>query len=204
MIGVIDYGAGNLHSVRKSLDRLGLRSRLVSSPCELAGVRGVVLPGVGHFGAAAGELERRGLTAALKEWLAADRPFLGICLGMQLLFEDSEESDGRAPGLGAFRGNVVRLQGPRRLHMGWSFVRSGALREGAGARGPDDWDFSGYYYFVHGYVAVPAEPGVVAAVAEYRRSFAAVVRRGNVLGVQFHPEKSGALGLRLLERWGKP
>ena len=194
MIGLIDYGAGNLFSVRTALARLGRPVKTVEAPEDLAGADRLILPGVGHFGAAVDRLNSAGLVVGLKSWAAAGRPLLGICLGMQLLFEESEEDGGRHPGLGLVAGRVVRLRGPRRLHLGWNAVVP--LRTEAAGIVP------GFYYFVHGFVPRPADPAGVLAESRFgKTSFPAAVGRGSVLGVQFHPEKSGSAGLDFLSRW---
>ena len=198
MIGVVDYGAGNLGSVRNALDRVGLSSRPVAMPEELSGLSGLILPGVGSFGPAAAALDASGMSKGIRAWARSGRPLLGICLGLQLLFEKSQEGDRGRPGLGLFAGRVVRLDGPRAVHVGWNRVRA----VGPGPLAPRDGD-PGWFYFVHGYVVRPEEEAIVAAVAEYGCVFPAVVGRRNVWGVQFHPEKSGPAGLFLLRAWGE-
>ncbi len=184
MIAVIDYGAGNLRSVANALDRIGAPYRLIRSPCELAGATAILLPGVGHFGQMVAALQAAGLTAPLRERLASNTPYLGICLGMQALYEGSEEAPGAA-GLALLRGRVRRFPpGEKVPHMGWTAVEPDGQR----------------YYFAHSYY-VPAEAEGVAATARHGLAVAARVRRGNLEGTQFHPEKSGAAGLDLLRRW---
>ena len=193
MIGLIDYGAGNLFSVQNALNRLGLGSRLITSPAGLKDVERIILPGVGNFGAAAERLRASGVFDALKNWAAAGRPLLGICLGMQLLFDASEEDGGRSPGLGVFQGRVVELRGPRRIHIGWNTI----IPKGARRILPEE-----FYYFVHGFA--PRAENACDILAESRFGetvFSAAVGRGAILGVQFHPEKSGVVGLDLLARW---
>ncbi|MBN2207249.1 MAG: imidazole glycerol phosphate synthase subunit HisH [Candidatus Aminicenantes bacterium] len=197
MIGVVDYGAGNLGSVRNALDRAGLPSRPVATPEDLPGLSGLILPGVGSFGPAAAALDASGMTEGLRAWALSGRPLLGICLGLQLLFERSEEGEAGRPGLGLFAGRVVRLDGPRAVHIGWNRVRV----VGPGPLAPPDEE-PDWFYFVHGYVVRPDEEAIVAAVADYGCVFAAVVGRRNVWGVQFHPEKSGPAGLAVLRAWG--
>lgn len=193
MIGLVDYGAGNLSSVRNAFGRLCQPVKTVRRPEDLDGVNRLVLPGVGHFGAAVERLTAAGLRPLLESWVAAGRPLLGVCLGMQLLFEESEEDGGRNPGLGVFSGRVVRMRGPRRLHLGWNAV---SVRRPEGGLTP------GFYYFVHEFAPRPGEPSSILAESRFGRSaFPAAVGRGPVLGVQFHPEKSGAAGLEFLRRW---
>ena len=195
MIGIIDYGAGNLFSVQKALDYLGLANSIVSNPDDLAPCDKLLLPGVGHFGNAMMRLRDGALLPAIGDWLRADRPFLGICLGMQLLFSASEEALG-VPGLDFFPGQIRAFACRPRLQIGWNSVRAN--------RDSDFWQ-SGqqeHYYFVNGFYAAPAEQAIAAAVGDYGGEFVAAVQRGRVWGVQFHPEKSAASGLELLRRWG--
>jgi len=194
MIGIIDYGAGNLCSVENAMDHLGFEARRVSGPDDLAGLDRLILPGVGHFGMAVRSLHQSGLFPALAGWLADNKPFLGICLGLQLLFQESEEDGFTSPGLGFFNGRVVKLGGPRKLHIGWAEVQTRKA-------------FSvpqGFYYFVHGFLARPDTAGETTATAMFgEMEIPAALERGRVLGVQFHPEKSGASGLELIKRWGQ-
>jgi len=188
LIGIVDYGCGNLRSLENALEFLGLESRRVSAREDVLGMDRLILPGVGNFGHAGAELARRGLGDALKERAALDRPLLGICLGMQLLFEGSEEAPD-TPGLGLLQGRSELFLDPslKVPHMGWSAVDFG--------------DLSGAAYFVHSYF-VPAFPGgrgAAVATARYGRPFLAGFRSGSLAGFQFHPEKSGTYGLNLLK-----
>jgi len=195
MIGIVDYGAGNLRSVRKALDHVGASCRIVSGVGELEGVGRIVLPGVGAFGAAVSRLEERGFLGFLGEWIRADRPFLGICLGLQLLFEGSSESEG-VRGLGFFEGACLRFREGKVPQIGWNRVMTvpgSPLFDGIG-----DGTF---FYFLHGYYAAPADESAVVARTTYGVTFASAVRRGRVWAVQFHPEKSGDAGLRFLANW---
>ncbi|MEF3304319.1 imidazole glycerol phosphate synthase subunit HisH [Paenibacillus sp. GYB003] len=192
MIAIIDYGMGNLHSVSKAVERLGYEARLTSSPDEIAAADGAILPGVGAFGDAMGNLRETGLLDAVLRYADSGKPLLGICLGMQLLFAESEEH-GRHEGLGLLPGKVIRFRGPYKVpHMGWnrlSFRRPSPLLEGLD---------EGYVYFVHSYHAIPGRVDDLLATADYYQAVTAVVGRDNVYGMQFHPEKSGELGMRLL------
>jgi glutamine amidotransferase len=191
-VALLDYGVGNLHSAAKALDRAGAAVRVVGAVAGADGAAALVVPGVGAYGACRAGLGRAGGPAAVAAWLAGGRPLLGICVGMQLAFEGSEEGP-VSGGVGAVRGTVRRLAGPVKVpHIGWDEVtpRPGsALFAGlpAGTR----------FYFVHSY-APPADAAAVAAVCDYGGAFAAAVERGNLFGTQFHPEKSGAAGLALL------
>ncbi len=195
MIAIIDYGAGNLRSVQKAFEHLGCDSRIVAAAADLEQAERVVLPGVGAFGAAIEQLQRSGLLAAVSQWLQEGRPFLGICLGMQLLFSGSEEAPG-VPGLGFLPGYCRRLRSGKVPHMGWNQVRFTAdtMLNNGNPEVP-------FFYFVHSYYAAVKDDEVIAAECQYGSNFTAAVRRGTCLGVQFHPEKSGAVGLRLLENW---
>ena len=199
-IAVVDYGAGNLRSVAKALERSGFDVEVVSDPDRLSDADAVALPGVGAFADAMGALRARGLDQAVREHIEAGRPYLGLCLGLQVLFEESEEH-GRNAGLGWFKGRVERFacadaQGRalRVPHIGWNAVRwSGA--HPVSARLPAE----SHFYFVHAYRAVPADPALAVGCTDYGGPFAAAVARDNVFAVQFHPEKSQDAGHRLLD-----
>jgi glutamine amidotransferase len=193
-VAVVDYGMGNLASVAKALSRSGADARVTQSAVELAGAAGVVLPGVGAFRDAAARLEHSGLGAAVLARIAAGTPFLGVCLGLQLLFESSGEG-GRWPGLGVLAGTVERLETRLKVpHIGWNDLVWGPAGAGM-ARG---LPAPATVYFVHSYAAVPADPSVVAATTDYGGPVVAAVARDNVWAVQFHPEKSSSVGLALL------
>ena len=198
-VRVLDTGMGNLRSVARALERAGATVAVVRTPEEVRRARRLVVPGQGSFGDLAAALDDSGLRDALAEHLAAARPYLGICLGMQILFEGSEESEGA--GLGALRGHVRRLLGgedpddpARRLkipHMGWNEV------EGEHALlPPREW-----FYFVHSFVCEPEEPGDCVGHSEHGARFCAAVARGPLFACQFHPDKSQRAGARLLERF---
>lgn len=197
MIALVDYGMGNLRSVEKALELVGVPVRVTSDPEDLERAAGIVLPGVGAFAEAMENLERRGLSGPLLKAIRRGKPFLGICLGLQLLFEEGEE--GGVPGLGVLPGRVPRLPaGVKVPHMGWNslrFRKPALLWDGI----PD----GSYFYFVHSYYVEPAREDLVAATTDYGISFAAAVSTGNLFGVQFHPEKSSSLGLRILENFGR-
>lgn len=197
MIAVIDYGAGNLLSVEKALRHIGCLCRVTADPGDLSAAEAAVLPGVGSFGDAMENLRKRGLESPIREFVASGKPFLGICLGLQILFESSEESPG-VPGLGVLKGKILRLPGDRGLkvpHMGWNSL---TLKKEGGlfAR------ISGepYVYFVHSYY-LRAEEDIVTATAEYGETIHAAVQKGNLFACQFHPEKSGETGLSLLRNF---
>lgn len=194
MVTIIDYGSGNLRSVQKAVERLGVAARITDDPNVVAESARLVLPGVGAFGDAIAALERRGLVEPIVAHVRADRPFLGICMGLQLLFERGSEG-GQHAGLGLLPGEVTRFElpaGTKIPHMGWNRVDwAGAT---AGRFGPD----GEHFYFVHSYVARPADPSLVAARSDYGGPFCAAVARGRLLATQFHPEKSQAAGMALL------
>jgi glutamine amidotransferase len=190
-LAIVDYGMGNLRSVQKALERVGQAAEVTGDADRIATAPAVVLPGVGAFGACMDNLGRLGLVEPVCAAIAAGRPFLGICLGMQLLFEESEEH-GQHRGLGVLPGRVRRFENGLPVpHMGWNTLR--ARREHPLLEGVAD---GSHVYFVHSYYC-DAPEDVVIADSEYGRPFPAIVGRGRVLGMQFHPEKSQAVGLRL-------
>jgi imidazole glycerol-phosphate synthase subunit HisH len=191
MIAVVDYGAGNLRSIRRALETAGADVVVTSDPAVVAAADAVVLPGVGNAGHAMRVLDDLGLTDVLKEAGASGKPFLGICLGMQLLYRQQDE--GATEGLGLLPGRVRRIAADVKVpHIGWN--RSRLTQDGPLGRAGDEV----YYYFVHSYVAEPDDPADAAAVTEYGEVFPSVVVRGNVWGTQFHPELSSNDGLALV------
>jgi glutamine amidotransferase len=196
-VAIVDYGMGNRRSVQKALEHLGAHVRVTRDPALLAAADGLILPGVGAFAAAMSALRALDLIDPIRAAAANARPLLGICLGMQLLFDRSFEL-GETPGLGLLAGEVTRLEpgpGLRIPHVGWNEVRAvrpAPILAGMPARGTA-------FYHVHSYAVRPSDPVDVAATTTYGETFATVVARGAVMGTQFHPEKSSARGLRLLE-----
>lgn len=199
MIALIDYGSGNIRSVYKALQHEGADVRLTSSPKELEQAAAVVLPGVGAFGDCVQGIRTRGLWEPLQDWLRSGKPFLGICVGYQLLFDESEEANDGARGFGFFSGKVKRFTTPglKVPQIGWNaltFPRPNqTLWRGLPA--------NPHVFFVHSYFPVPLDPGVAIATADYGEVFAAAAASGNVAGVQFHPEKSQSVGLRILRNF---
>lgn len=200
MIAIINYEMGNLRSVQKALQRVGHEAIITSDPAEVARAEKVILPGVGAFEDAIAELHRRDLVGPIKDAIAADKPFLGICLGLQMLFDVSYEN-GKHEGLGILPGEVVRFNVPRELkvpHMGWNGLqirRRPPLLEGL-AEGS-------HVYFVHSYYVKPRDESVIATETDYGGPFCSMIWRGNLFATQFHPEKSQADGLRLLRNFAE-
>lgn len=193
-IAVIDYGAGNLRSIRRALEAAGATVTISTDDAQIRRADGVVFPGVGNAGAAMERLRQLGLVEVINDVVAAGRPFLGICLGMQLLFGRQEEGD--TVGLGLLNGRVRSLPDDIKVpQIGWNRVRW--VRQGAGYQAAEEDDF----YFVHSYVVEPDDPADVIAVTRYGDVFPSVVRHDRVWGTQFHPEKSGDCGLRLVAGW---
>lgn len=196
-IAIVDYGAGNLMSVHNSLDFLGYENKIAASPEVIEQAAGVILPGVGAFPDAMDALHASGLTDAVLE-AAKTKPFLGICLGMQMLFEESDEVR-PCKGLGLLPGRIERIRTSLKLpQIGWNALD--ILRPNAMTEGVQQGD---YVYFVHSFMAVPAEEGDLAAVTDYGARAPAMVARGNLFGCQFHPEKSGKVGLAMLKNFAK-
>ena len=197
MISILDYGMGNLRSVQKGFERIGARARIIRQPDEVKAAPRLVLPGVGAFGDAMENLRERDLIEPIKSFIRTGRPFLGICLGLQLLIESSEEDGGHA-GLGLLAGQVVRFRPVEHAmkvpHMGWNALR---FTQPACSlfRGVEE---GSSVYFVHSYYAAPSDERVTAAVADYGGEFCASVHSGNIFACQFHPEKSQRIGLAML------
>lgn len=196
-IAVIDNGLCNLGSVTKAFEAVGATPKVVRTPAEVEAARadGLVLPGVGALADCVASLKATGLATTVREWIAADRPFLGVCLGMQALFDSSEE--GNTAGLGIFPGKVLRFRLPSEFkipHMGWNTVRfvqpASPLQAGLLADGES-------FYFVHSFHCVPDDPSLVLAECDYGRPFTAAIARGRCFATQFHPEKSQAKGLQI-------
>jgi glutamine amidotransferase len=197
VIAIADYGMGNRRSVEKALEHVGAEPRLTADHDALRAADAIVLPGVGAFPEAMRRIRAAGLDEVIRERAGAGVPVLGLCLGMQLLFERSTEFEGAA-GLALLPGAVTALRAPRVPHIGWNLVtfeRPSALTEGLGA--------AAAFYHVHSYACRPGEPDDVVGVGEYGERFPSIVERGNVMGVQFHPEKSSRDGLALLRNFAR-
>lgn len=198
MVAIIDYGAGNLSSVKKALDFLGAESEITKDRDKIMAASHIILPGVGSFGDAMDSMNRRGLTETVKEAALSGKPFLGICLGLQLLFESSEESPG-VQGLGLLKGKIAEIPKDRGLkvpHIGWNSV---SLKQTDGIfKGIDQ---NSYFYFVHSYYLKGADEDAVAATTDYGVEIECAVQQGNLCATQFHPEKSSKTGLQVLKNF---
>ncbi|MFH0856004.1 MAG: imidazole glycerol phosphate synthase subunit HisH [Candidatus Omnitrophota bacterium] len=205
MIAIIDYGMGNIHSVKKALELFGAKVKVSSNLKEISSCEKLVLPGVGAFGDAMQALEKQGLASLIKEEIKNEKPFLGICLGMHLLFEKSAEAD-RCKGLGVIKGEVKKfpVSDLKVPHMGWNRLKKSetlapkSARECILLRGVPD---GSYVYFCHSYYPEPSNKSVIAATTDYGLDFAAIVCQDNVYGAQFHPEKSQGVGLQMLKNF---
>ena len=200
MIAIIDYGAGNIQSVAKALRHIGCDCTVTKNKKEILASDGAVLPGVGSFGDTVDTMNAYGIKETVKEYIAGGKPFLGICLGMQLLFPESEESPG-AKGLGIFEGTITKIpngDGLKIPHMGWNSLTinpQSRLLKGIGEEP--------YVYFVHSYYLTAKDRDLVAARTEYGVTIDAAVEKDNVFATQFHPEKSGETGLKILRNFAK-
>lgn len=199
-VALIDYGAGNLCSVANALRSMDVEPEIVTSPDGLEGATHLVLPGVGSFGDCMAQLEKRNLVAGIREWVLSGKPYLGICLGYQILFDSSEETPGVA-GLGLVPGVVKRFQeapGLKIPHMGWNSVEPRKIEQGM-------WQGLGeepYFYYVHSYFPAPADAAVIAGETCYGQDrFAAAIESGKLWACQFHPEKSQDAGIRLIRNF---
>jgi glutamine amidotransferase len=200
MIQIVDYGMGNLRSVQKAFERLSVPAAICTRPAEFADCDKLVLPGVGAFRDAIAELRRQEFVEPIKAHISAGKPFLGICLGLQLLFDVSYE-DGTWDGLGLVPGKVVRFPDKGSLkvpHMGWNTVIAAPACPLFTAIPP-----ASYFYFVHSYYVVPDDESVVVGRSEYGPTFASVIQSGNMFATQFHPEKSQKVGLQLLKNFAE-
>lgn len=199
MIAIIDYQMGNLRSVQKAFEKAGFKATITSDPQEVATAEKIVLPGVGAFEDAIAELHRRDLVSPIKDVIAADKPFLGICLGLQLLFDVSYEG-GKFEGLGIIPGEVKRFDvesGFKVPHMGWNqanIVQQAPILDGI--------EFGTHFYFVHSYYVAPKEDDVIAVTSDYVGEFCAMIWRDNLYATQFHPEKSQSAGIHVLKNFG--
>ena len=195
MIGIIDYGASNLKSVKNAFDFLGYSSKIIRSENEFIGTERIVFPGVGSFGHAVKSLKTSGLFSSLRDWIRENKPYLGICLGFQLLFESSTESPGNK-GFSYFKGRCKKFSAFKVPQIGWNsiqIIREIPLFETISCEE--------YFYFVHSYYVLPQDISLIIAKTNYGIEYTSAAGKGNIIGVQFHPEKSGKCGLKLLQNW---
>ncbi len=197
-VGIVDYGRGNLRSVENAFLAIGAEAKLITTAEELDGITHLVVPGQGEFGDCAAHLKQQGLFDPIRQWAAANKPYLGICVGYQLIFDSGEESPG-AEGLGIIAGEVKKFPqvGLKIPHMGWNTITPSDLAHPIWNELPTD----PYFYFVHSYYPEPASQDDVAATCDYALPFAAAVTRGKLIATQFHPEKSQHNGLQLLRNF---
>ena len=197
MIAIIDYGGGNIGSVKNALDYLRLQSVVTDDPGMIRKVDRIILPGQGRFGDVMKRLREKNLDKVILEEISKNKPFLGICIGLQVLFESSDE-DPQAEGLGILKGKCCRFSSDLKVpQIGWNRIRmtnrSRLLKEVR----------ANFFYFVHSFYAIPEKKGIITATSEYGQDFPAVVEAGNIFATQFHPEKSGISGLRILKNFGE-
>lgn len=200
MITIVDYQMGNLRSVQKGIEKIGGEAVISSDPTVIADAEKLILPGVGAFGDAMAEIRKRDLARPIVDFIDSGRPFLGICLGLQLLFERGYEH-GEHEGLGVLPGEVVRFELPKTMkvpHMGWNTITKKSESPILA-----DIDDGTHFYFVHSYYVRPTDPSVIALECEYGIPFCAMVSRNNLFATQFHPEKSQADGLKLLRAFNQ-
>ena len=187
MIAILDYGSGNVNSVKNALNYLGKGSIVTSDKNEILKADKVIFPGVGAFGDVMKELKKRKLDVIIKKVIEMKKPFLGICVGLQVLFEESEESPG-IKGLGVFKGKILRFKQGKVPQIGWNKISSKSIG-------------NGYAYFVNSYYAAPDDKNIIESTSDYYANFTAAVKNNNVFATQFHPEKSGKFGLEILRKW---
>jgi imidazole glycerol phosphate synthase glutamine amidotransferase subunit len=192
MIAIIDYGAGNLKSVKNALECLGVDSIITDKPEDILKADRLILPGDGSFGYMMENLKKKGLVNPIKNFIKSGKPFLGICLGLQGLFEESEESP-KVKGLSIFKGKVVKFRKGKVPQIGWNKII---------AKKKDIFK-EDFMYFVNSYYVIPKDNSIIAAVTDYNGSFVSAIKSNNITAMQFHPEKSGEAGIELIKRWLK-
>lgn len=199
MIAIIDYGAGNIQSVYKALKFIGADCKVTSDKNEILNADGAILPGVGSFGDAMDTMTKRGIKDTIIEYTKSGKPFLGICLGLQLLFPESEETPG-VKGLDIFKGTITKIPNQNRTlkipHMGWNNI---SIKQKNGIF--KDIESEPYVYFVHSFYLKAQDKDIVAATTQYGVEIDAAVQKGNIIATQFHPEKSGEVGLKMLKNF---
>jgi len=200
MIAIIDYGAGNLISVKNALDSLNVESKIVNTKKEIIEADRIILPGVGSFGFMMESLRQKGLEAPIKDAIAIGKPFLGICLGMQVLFEESEESPG-IKGLCILKGRVAKFKKGKVPQVGWNKIMPSREKGAVAESNAKQLLMPGYMYFVNSYYVIPYDKSIVSATSDYFIRYTSAIRFNNITAVQFHPERSGKEGLAMLKRW---
>ena len=201
MITIVDYGMGNLRSVQKAFELFSSNIKISSSAKDILDSEKIVLPGVGAFGKAMEELKKRNLAQSIKQFIKEEKPFLGICLGLQLLFSESEEG-GRIKGLGILEGTVKKFEdnmGLKIPHMGWNKIS--VRGQGSGVNVLEEVPDNSYMYFVHSYYVEPVDRDIVLCETEYGNAFTSGIHRDNIYAFQFHPEKSQAVGLKIVKNF---
>lgn len=199
MIAIIDYGMGNIHSVKKALEHFGAKTLVTNNPKEIEGCDKAILPGVGAFDDAMSELKKQKLVSAISEHIRQKKTFLGICLGMQLLLEESQEAE-KSKGLGLLKGSVKRFKDKKSFpvpHIGWNQLKIKRKDSPLLKDVPDD----SYVYFCHSFYPKPVDKGIIATSTDYGMDFASILWQDNIYGTQFHPEKSQKVGLKILENF---
>jgi len=195
MITIIDYGMGNLHSLANALQFLGEKVKIANGPKEIARAKKLIFPGVGNFGKAIENLKKRKIGPILQNSIEKGTPFLGICLGLQLLFEESQEAPG-VKGLGVFKGKIIRFQKVKIPQIGWNQLK--IQKKSKILKGIRDKSF---VYFMHSFYPQPEDKKIISALTNYGKDFCSAVELKNIFGVQFHPEKSGKIGLKILKNF---
>lgn len=195
MIAIIDYGAGNLKSVKNALDSLEIDSTITDNPKKIMNADKLILPGDGSFGFLMDSLKKKKLIGPIKNFIKSGKPFLGICLGLQALFEESEESPG-VKGLCVLKGKVIKFQKGKIPQIGWNKIKTTKK-----ISFEKNFFEKGYVYFVNSYYAVPKDKTIIASLADYGVKFPSLIRCKNITAMQFHPERSGKFGIELLKRW---
>ncbi|OYT33760.1 MAG: imidazole glycerol phosphate synthase subunit HisH [Candidatus Aenigmarchaeota archaeon ex4484_52] len=193
MITIINYGAGNLGSIKNAVEYLGFICRITNNADDIKNTDKLILPGVGAFGDIMNNLEKQKLIKPIKKYIASGKPYLGICLGLQILFEKSKESP-NAKGLGIFKGKVVKFKKGKVPQIGWNEINPVKQNK---------FFKNGFVYFVNSYYVIPKDKNIIAATTNYYVEFASAIQYKNITAMQFHPEKSGEFGLNLLKRWLK-
>jgi imidazole glycerol-phosphate synthase subunit HisH len=197
-ISILDYGAGNITSVKNALDKLNIKSTVIKSPTEISKSDALIVPGVGSFGFAMKKLKETKNIQAIRNFIKKGKPYFGICLGMQILFENSEESP-KTKGLGIIKGKVIRFSKGKIPQIGWNEIIPTNRKKYNDMKKPII--YKGYSYFVNSYYVIPDNKKIISGKTKYYTNFTSAIQLKNITAVQFHPEKSGEYGLELIRRW---